>query len=179
MNEVPEAASRSWLNAGRRLIQEQDRGTMQDSASEGQALLPTAGERGNQRPLATGESRHVNGKLNARGKFARRNAIDAAEKAQILFHREVAVEREFLRHVTDPLADSFRVECYVNTGDQCAACARAQQAAKDADDRRLAGSIGPEEAHDFSACDAETDVVDGDKLAKPLDKVFDNDLGIG
>ena len=52
----------------------------------------------------------------------------------------------------------------------------AQQAAKDADDGRFAGAVRPEEAHDFAARDAETDMVHGDEGAEPLDEVVGDDL---
>ena len=105
-----------------------------------------------------------------------RHAVNAAEEAQILLHREIAVERKFLRHVADALAHGFRIARDVDPGDDGAAAARAQQAAKDADDGRFAGAVRAEEAHDFAARDAETHMVHGDEGAEPLDEAVGDDL---
>ena len=56
---------------------------MQHRAAERQALLPAAGQRRDQRLLAAAEPRHVDGKPHALGKLGARNAVDAAEEAQI------------------------------------------------------------------------------------------------
>ena len=94
--------------------------------------------------------------------------------------REIAVEREFLRHVADALraraSGSLR---HVDAGDQHARRPRAQQAAEDADDGRFAGAVGAEEAHDLAAPDAKADVVHGGEAAEPLDQVLGDDLRLG
>ncbi len=150
---------------------------MKHGAAERQALLPAARKRRHQRILAAGETRHVDGKAHPLGKLFPGHAIDAAEELEILLDREIAIERELLRHVADVLAHAFRIAGDIDAGDDGAASARPQQAAEDADDGRLPRAIGTEEAHDFALGDLEAHMVDGDEIAEPLDQLIGHDLG--
>ena len=52
-----------------------------------------------------------------------RHPIDAAEEAQVLLDREIAVERKFLRHVADMLPHAFGIARHVEAGHHGAAAA--------------------------------------------------------
>ena len=94
------------------------------------------------------------------------NAVNAAEKIDVLFHRQVVVERKLLRHVADVPADVFRMRGDVEAADHGAAGCRAQQAAQDADHGRLAGAIGSQETENLARLHADGHVVHGDEIAE-------------
>ena len=152
---------------------------MQHRAAEREALLPTAGQRRHQRLLAAAKPGHFDGEAHALAQFGARHAVDAAEEAQILLDRKVAVEREFLRHVADMFAHPFGITRDVDAGDEYAPGGRPQQAAENADRGRLAGAVGAEKPHDLAAPDAKAHVIDGDEIAEPFDQILDDDLRVG
>ena len=109
------------------------------------------------------------------------DAIDAAEEAQVLDHREVVVERELLRHVADVLAHPLGLARDVEARDGRSSAARPQEAAQHADGRRFARAVGAEEADDLAPPRLEAHVVDGDEIAEALDETVgdDPDLAFG
>ncbi len=51
------------------------------------------------------------------GKLIARHAIDAAEEFQIFLDAEIAIKREFLRHIADALAHPLGIARHVDAGD--------------------------------------------------------------
>ena len=95
-------------------------------------------------------------------------AVDRAEEAQVLDHREIEVERELLRHVAEPVLPLLGVLGDVEAAEAGdAAGGRRQQAGQHPDRRRLAGAVRAEEAEDAAAGDVEADRVDGGEAAEP------------
>ena len=151
MDQIPEPPPRSRLDAGGRFIQKQDGRPVQYGAAQRQALQPSSRKRSDHRLLAAGKAGHVDGEAHAFLKLGARHAVNAAEELQVFLHREITVEREFLRHVSDVLADALGIARDVDPGDDGAAAARSKQAAQGADDRRFPRAVGAEKAHDLAA----------------------------
>ena len=72
----------------------------------------------NQILLAPGEAGHVDREAHPLGQLVARHPVDAAEEFQIFLDAEIAIEREFLRHIADALAHALRVVAHVDAGDQ-------------------------------------------------------------
>ena len=151
---------------------------MQNRAAERQALLPAAGQRRDQRVLASAEAGHLDGEAHALGAArARGTPIDAAEEAQVLRDGQVAIEREFLRHVADVLAHRLRGRARR----RCRRPGRARRSA--AAGRRECGSmvdlpapLGPRKPMISPRRDLEADMIDRDEGAEALDQILGDDL---
>ncbi len=106
------------------------------------------------------------------------DVVEAGEERDVLFHREVAVEGEQLRHVADALLDLLGVGADVEPGHASVAGARREQAGEHLDGGRLAGAVGAEEAEDLALGDLEAHMVDGDEIAERAGEIADLD-GVG
>ena len=102
-------------------------------------------------------------------------AVDAAEEAEVLAHREVVVEAEALAHVADPPLHALGVLRDVDAEHEAGAGGGGEQAAQHADRRRLAGAVRAEEAEDLALVHAERDPVDGHEGAEALGELADLD----
>jgi hypothetical protein len=96
---------------------------------------------------------------------------------QVLTHRQFAVEREGLGHVPHPAAgvDVARVDRI--TEQPGLAFARRQQSREHLHGRRLAAAVRADEAEDFTAVDAEADVIHRSELAEAHREVAGLDGG--
>ena len=81
---------------------------MQHRAAEREPLLPAARKIGDERIRAVRKPGHADSELQPLLEPRAFDPIDAAEEAQVLHDREIAIERELLRHVADMLAHSLR-----------------------------------------------------------------------
>src|SRR6185437_3352079 len=107
MDLVPEIAPRLWIDAGGRLVQEQELRIGKRAGPERKPLLPATGEFAGQLRLAAIEPEppdHL-----ARGAARIGHTIEPGDELQILPHREVLIERKALRHVADPALDLLGV----------------------------------------------------------------------
>ena len=95
VDEAPKSAARDRVDTGSGLVEKENRRIVQDGAAQRQPLLPAAGKRAGHGRTAVGEVGHFEHVLLALGADFVRNAVHAGEEVDILFHREVVVEREF------------------------------------------------------------------------------------
>src|SRR4029077_14409912 len=90
--QIPELAARHGVEAGRRLVEKQHSGTMEERAAEGELLLHAAGQRAGAAITERFELR-VDGRdllvlaLNRRAEYV-------CEEAQVLVDAQVRIERE-------------------------------------------------------------------------------------
>ncbi len=103
------------------------------------------------------------------------DTVDAAEEVDVLFHREVVVERELLRHVTDVLFDGFRLRHHIQAAHGCAAGSGQQQPAQHADGGGFARAVGSQESENLAAADVEIHMVHGDKVAEAFHELANFD----
>ena len=99
------------------------------------------------------------------------DAVNPAEEIDVLFHGEIVVERELLRHVADVLADLFRILGHVEARHGAPAGSRCQQPAEHADDGGFARAVGSQKTEDFALGHLEGNVVHGHEIAEGLDQV--------
>ena len=102
----------------------------------------------------------------------------AGVQLEVLPDGQFAIEREGLRHIAHPLAggDILRVDRLAEQPGFT--FAGGQQAGEHLHGGGFAAAVGAEEAEDFTAGDAEINVVDGNKVAKAHGQAarFDGDL---
>ena len=88
-----------------------------------------------------------------------REPVHAREKVQVLEYGQVFVQRKSLRDVADTLAHGVGVAGHVDAVDERVPRRGAKQSAQNADQRRLARPVGPQQAEDGPARDGETDLA--------------------
>ncbi len=74
---------------------------MEDCTPECEALLPSAGQCLRETCLSSPKVRHLQNPLHALVKLRILQSVHAAIEADVLFHRQIIVERETLRHVAN------------------------------------------------------------------------------
>jgi len=112
-------------------------------------------------------------KLEKRSRRSPVEAVEFAEELEVFAGAHLAVDGEFLRHDADEPANVAR-----GTDDRLAeqahrAVGRLEQAGKDRQQRGLAGTIGAEEAEDFSFADLESDSRESLERAVALVQIDD------
>ena len=86
--------------------------------------------------------------------------FDPRDKLEVLAHGHLGVQRRRLRKITSPAFCFNRLFEHVEPRDDRLAFRCRHVAGQNAHGRRLAGAVRAEEAEDFSALDAEVQVVD-------------------
>jgi hypothetical protein len=99
----------------------------------------------------------------------------AGEQGHVLPSREAGVGRQLLGHVADQAPGREGLLHDVVAEDIDAAPVRRQQGGQDADGRRLAGAVGPEQAGRSPFGHVEVDAVDGHERTKALAQLVDAD----
>jgi hypothetical protein len=158
-NTVSPSAASAWISfqkspgfrvdAGGRLVQQQQLRIGQRAGAERQPLLPAAGEFAGELFFASRQPKpldHV-----ARGAACIAHTIEPGDEFQILPHRQILVQRKALRHVADLALDLVGVAADVVAETGALAAVGRQQAAEHADGRGLAASVGAEKAVDGAA----------------------------
>src|SRR5919201_6424229 len=96
VDEVPEVAARGGVHTARRLVQQEDRRTMDQRTAQRQTLTPPGGEVGRERllpPVQTGPGDELVAPL---PQAPAPHAVHAAIELEVLRRRQIAVERKAL-----------------------------------------------------------------------------------
>ncbi len=170
---APELAPRLGVDAGGRLVEQQQLGLGQDAGAERQALLPAARQLAGQLALAALQAQPLDGGARLPGGVG--EAVDAGDELQVLQDRQVLVEREALRHVADVVLDLLALGADVVAERRAAAAVGRQQPAQHAQGGGLAGAVGAEEAVDLAAAHAHRQVAHDHLAAEGLGQPLDLD----
>ena len=150
---------------------------MEHRTAQGEPLLPAAGELSREPAKIRLQAVQFHNFVHSPSQPVRFEAVDAPIKLEVLRDRQIVVQAEILRHVTDPLANSLRLGADVEPLHLRFACAERQQAGQHLDHRGLAASVGPEETEDFSRFHAEAHAIDGREVAEASHEAFRHDRG--
>ena len=120
-------------------------------------MFPAARQFAGELILAAGQAKPLDG--GARRCSRLRDAVDAADELEILAHRQVLIQAEALRHVSDLQLDLVGLGADVVAKAGAGAFIRRQQPAQHADGGRLAGAVRAEEAVDRAALDLHREVT--------------------
>ena len=146
----PEFAPGDRIDARGRLVEEQGVGLVHHRAGEREALLEAE-----RQVLGVGvqivlEVERLDHRRDLVALARAAEPIDAGEEFQILPDAEIAIEREFLRHVAEPVARVRRGAAQVEAGDAALAAGRLEQAAQHFEGGGLARAVRAEQAEDLA-----------------------------
>src|SRR6266511_4377608 len=155
--QVPELAARYGVDAGRRLVEKEDVGPMDERAAEGELLLHAAGERCGPPVLEWFEL--AVDRLDLFVLALDRRAEHRRKERQVLLDAEIRIQREASGHVAHALAQHTVVAHDVEIEDRRATRIGDEQRHEYPKERRLAGAVGPDEAEELTLLNGERHVV--------------------
>ena len=174
---VPELTPRLGVDARGWLVEQQELRAGQRAGAKRKPLLPAAGQRARDLVLAAFEPE-------PRDHFARSigwlgQAVDAGDELEILAHRQILIQAEALRHVTDLALDLLGLGADVVAKARACAGVWREQAAQHADRRGLAGTVRAEKAVDRAALDLQRQVAHHHAAVEAFRQAVDIDHDVG
>src|SRR5437660_4729926 len=172
---LPEVAACVWIDPGRRFVEQRQLRRMQQACGERKALLPSTRQRACELRAPRSEAQSLERGLD--GLSAIVNGVHASDKVQVFFDRQIFVQAEALRHVTDLALD---LRCF---GPDVVAEARAlarvgrQQPAEHSNRRRLAAAVRSQKAENLAALDTDREVLDNGASLVALGEAVNVDGG--
>ena len=173
LDELPCFDDLFRVEAGRRLVEDEDVGIMDERLRQTDALLVAF------RQLAGQPVRHVvdprarHDVLDALAPLVSRHPFYSGDEIEILDDAHVGIERRRFRQVAGAPLGLERLVEDVEPGDNRLAFGGRHEPRQDPHRRRLAGPVGAEKAEDFAALDAEADIVDRGDAAVAFREVLD------
>src|SRR5205809_5029153 len=155
--ERPDLGARHHVDARRRLVEQEERRAREERAGNRELLLHAARERAGGPPREGGEPGARQQLAGARAVFRLRHAVEARREAQVLLHREIAVEAEGLRDVADARLERRHVAAQIVAEDGRLRGLDLEEPRQRAQERRLPGAVGPDDAHDLAPLEHEID----------------------
>ncbi len=172
---APDRAARLRVESHRRLVEEQHARRVQQAARDLQASPHSAGVRVREAAPPLPQPDHLHHLAHAAVDELARHAVELGVQAQVLLGRQVPVERRLLEDQADVAADVVAFGEHVVSGHERRAAAGTHERAQHPDRRRLARSVGAQEAEDLAAGDLEVDAPHGLHLGVALGQPFDGD----
>ena len=177
LDQLPELPARQRIDAGRRLIEDQEIGIVDEAAAKTKLLAHAAGELLRQAIAEGRKPGAVQQFGDSRVPLRGRLPEQPAEKLDVLADSEVGVEvlAQALRHVGDARADPEPVGRirHVAAQDECLAGLDLAGAGDDAEQRRLPHAVWADQARHAAGWDFDLDAVERDRrsiaLRDPLD----------
>src|SRR5208337_1658445 len=162
----PERIPRDRIDARRRLVENENGGRVQHRDGELKALLD-AQRQAVRAGVDEGFQVVALEQLFEPGSdFLRRQMVELGVQLEILSDRQLAVEREGLRHIADVATGLHIVRAHRLAEQLARAAGRRQEADQHFHRRRLAAAIRAEKAENLAARDLETDVIHRDEVAE-------------
>src|SRR5262249_56378816 len=96
------------------------------------------------------------------------HAVNAGAEVEVLFYREVVVERKLLRHIADLLAHAAGAQAGLAYEPHLPA-RRLEQPAEHLDGRRFAGAVRAEQPENLPMLNLQADVIHGGERPEPFD----------
>src|SRR5262245_21465622 len=171
--QIPELAARDRIHAGRRLVEEQDLGPVDQRAAERELLLHPARER-----VCAPIAKWLELRIDWRDAVAfalGRRAEDRREETDVLLDAEVRIQRELPSHVADTRSQRPQFTDDVLAEDAGGSAIGHEQRREDAEERRLAGAVRADEAEQLARADAERHAVERRVAAEALDETAGDD----
>jgi hypothetical protein len=156
-HQLPHLAPQLDVDAGRRLVEEQDLRLVRQRLGDQHPALHAAGQRHDFAVLLVPQGQVLQHLFDV-GRI-RRLAEQTAAEADGGPHRLEHLGGEFLGHQPDPRARLAVLRDDVVAVGRHGARRRPHQAADDADQRRLAGPVRPQQREDLAVADLQTDVL--------------------
>ena len=171
----PELQALFDVDAGRRLVEDEELRLVDERARERQPALLPAGDLRVLDARLRREAEALEERVGARGDCAPAQPVVARLEDEDVANREVAIEVELLRREPDESSGLAPLALVVVAEDPNRSGALAREADDRVDRRRLAGAVAAEKAEEIAVLDVQRDVVDGDELTVTLAEVLDLD----
>ena len=155
---LPEVAARLGIHPRSRLVKQQQLRRMQHARGEREPLLPAARQRAGELAAPRGEPEPIERRGDCSATI--RDVVHPRNEGKVFLDRQVLVQAEALRHVTDFPLDRRRFAAKIEAKARAVAFVRRQQSAQHADRRRLAAAVRTEKAENRAARHADRHVVD-------------------
>ena len=165
---VPEVAAGLRVEPGRRLVEEDDAGVVDQGQGDREALLLPARKLVDQAGALLLEPDHRQQVVDPR--LGGGHVVEPGEELQQLGGRQVVEERRRLKLDADDPADRVAAGHGVEPGDADRAGVGGAQALDHLQGRRLSGAVGAEDAEDLPLGDEQVDAGDGGEAAVALDE---------
>jgi len=149
------------IEAGARLIEEQDAGVVQESLGDFDPALQTAGESLHDLPGPIGDTETSECNGNARFQIRAAQTVEVSLMSEVLDDGQFAVEAGRLKGDAEETADGIRFGGYVAIADPDRAALDGEQCREESEEGRFASTIGSEESEDRFGLDAQVDTGEG------------------
>ncbi len=160
----PEASARDGVEAGRRLVEEEEAGRVQHRLGDLDPPGEAAREGLDQVAGSVGELEAGEELVRPGGQAGAREAVQMALVAQVLGDGQLLVEARGLEYDADRGPDRAGLGRDVVPEDARRARRRGEQGRQDAEERALPAPVGAEESEDLPARDLEVDALEGGPL---------------
>ncbi len=175
VENAPKIAAGNGIDTGRWFIQQNDFGPMNQCANQSELLLHASRKFSRQ----TGAKlAHPRGSQQFRSALVSLFPVHAKQvgiKADVLINRQILIQAESLRHVTEVMLGAFGIANHVGACDDRTTFVRRHDSGEHTQRRGLAGAIGTHQAEDFSGTNIEAEMIDRDHSWKALGESFCDD----
>jgi hypothetical protein len=179
-HQLPERVSRDGVDSRRRLVEDQHLRFVDHGHGQRQALANAQRQRPGQIVEYRPEAEALHHFLHPRVGFGERHVEQPRVQQQVLPHGEFPIEREGLRHVADPAADSDVAAGHRFSEQKRLALGGRKQAGEHLHGGRLAAPVRSQKAEDLAPLDGERHMIDGREAAEAARQAarLDSDLRI-
>ena len=171
----PDHVARLRIEAGGRLVEDDEIRIVDQGARQREAAFHAAGQGLNPRVALRRKVGEIEQRRNARARGGVRQAEVTSVHQQIFGHREIGVEIVHLRHYADALARFARVLRYRMTENVDVAAIRCDQTEAQFECRRLAGAVRAEQTKAGAARNREVQTGDHFLAAIGLVQILDRE----
>src|SRR5204862_7114076 len=148
MNPFPKIASRFWIDARCRLVQQEQLRAMNETSGKREALFPSTRELAGEFVFAFRQPELLDAFTNGLSPIL--HVIHARDKIEIFFNAQIFPKTESLRHVTDFPLNCLAFGNHVVTQNPTASVVTSEQAAKHAQKGSLAAAVWAEKSVDLA-----------------------------
>ena len=153
LDHLPEFAARNRIDADARLVEEKQTRFLEERAGKAELLLHTARQLAGEPTRESLEIRQGEKPVERRRALGLRQPAQIRVQVEIFLNRQVLVEAESLRHIADGGLNSGRISTSVEAEHFHGPFVWQHEPGHNADQRRLAGAVRPDQPGDFAAPD--------------------------
>ena len=165
------------VQAGGRLVEEEHLGVVDEGVGQAQPLLHAARQGLDVRVALVAQVDQLQEVADHPPTGGRRDAVAASEEVEVLPDLHVVVDPECVRHEAEDATHLVGVPGDRPAGDLGVAARRQEEGGQDAQGRRLAGAVRPDQAEDLTGLDVQVDAGDGERAVVALDQALGPDDG--
>ena len=156
----PQLAPRDGIHADGGFVEQQQARAAQQHAGEAELLLHAAGELAGGTRGETGKIREIEQSLEGGAPWRADHVAQVGVQIEVLQHRQILVEAEFLRHVAERPAQRVALRQRIETGHAERSGGRLEKARHQSHQRGLAGAVRSDESGHLTGRHQGGDAVD-------------------